>query len=170
MSFQINGDVGIFCEAGFRGKSPPGRGRSTKGQQDTRTKGRAPPAEGTRGHATGCPARRKHQGLCNQVAPPAEEPRGPCDPIAPPAEGTGGATRCPFVLLSSGRIFGEILPPVAAGRRKDNRTPGRKVAPRPPKALGAARSNRPARRRNRGPCNPLAPLAFPRRLRYSPPP
>ena len=36
----------------FGGEKPPPRsGRSTKGQQDTRTKGRAPLAEGTRGRA-----------------------------------------------------------------------------------------------------------------------
>jgi len=33
------------------GAVSPRRGRSTKGQQDTRTKGRAPRAEGTKGHA-----------------------------------------------------------------------------------------------------------------------
>ena len=43
----------VVERAGLRGKAAPGRGRSTKGQQDNRTKGRAPLAEGIRGRTSG---------------------------------------------------------------------------------------------------------------------
>ncbi len=48
--------------SGLPGKPPPHRGRSTKGQQDARTKGRAPPAEGTRGRAIKSPRAPKASG------------------------------------------------------------------------------------------------------------
>ena len=51
------------------------------------------------------------------------------------------------------------FPPAAAGRRKDNRTLGQKVVPRPPKGQGATRSGRPARRRDKGPRDQVAPPA-----------